>query len=332
MVEGKRPSVKPLDGIRVLDFSTLLPGPMASLMLQREGAVVTKIERPGGEDMRSFPPRPEGRRVLYDYLNKDKQIIEIDLKSPDALTRLLPLVQACDILIEQFRPGVMNRLGLGCEVLQALNPKLVYASITGFGQAGPRAQEAGHDITYQARAGLISLALDPAATTALPPPLIADIAAGAMQAVTQILLGLRAAERTGLGAHLDISMTGGLSPFLWHQLAEIEADLAPSGGGNGLLTGGSPRYRLYRTSDGRHLAVGAIEEKFWAVFCEQIGLEDALRANAAPASEVIAAVAVLIAGKPADHWRATLETADCCCAIVATVEEAMAAGDLTDWR
>jgi crotonobetainyl-CoA:carnitine CoA-transferase CaiB-like acyl-CoA transferase len=325
-------SPKPLDGVRVLDFSTLLPGPMASAMLLREGAHVTKIEKPGGEDMRFFPPRPGDRPVLHDHLNKHKHIVEIDLKSPEAIAQLTPLVAGCDILIEQFRPGVMGRLGLGYGSMRALNPRLVYASITGFGQHGPRAREAGHDITYQARSGLLSLALDPEAATALPPPLIADIAGGAMAAVTQMLLALRVAERTGHGAHLDISMTGGLSPFLWHQLAEIEAGLAPTAGGQGLLNGGSPRYRLYRTQDGRHLAVGAIEEKFWRRFCALIGVPETLQAVDVPSCETIPAIATLIAARPAAHWRDTLESADCCCAIVATVEEALAAGDLADWR
>jgi crotonobetainyl-CoA:carnitine CoA-transferase CaiB-like acyl-CoA transferase len=325
-------SPKALDGVRVLDFSTLLPGPMASAMLRREGAHVTKIEKPGGEDMRFFPPRPDGRQVLYDHLNKDKHIIEIDLKSPDSTRRLIPLVETSDILIEQFRPGVMGRLGLGYGLMRAVNPRLVYASITGFGQHGPRAREAGHDITYQARSGLLSLSLDPDSAVALPPPVIADIAGGAMRAVTQILLALRVAERTGHGAHLDISMTGGLAPFLWHQLAECDAGLAPSGGGRGLLNGGSPRYRLYRTQDGRHLAVGAIEEKFWATFCDRVGLPEMLRPATAPADETIGALAGLVAARPASFWRETLESADCCCAIVATVEEAITAGDLADWR
>jgi crotonobetainyl-CoA:carnitine CoA-transferase CaiB-like acyl-CoA transferase len=325
-------SPKALDGVRVLDFSTLLPGPMASAMLQREGARITKIEKPGGEDMRFFPPRPDGRQVLYEHLNKHKHIIEIDLKSPDATEQLVPLVAGSDILIEQFRPGVMGRLGLGYGSMRAVNARLVYVSITGFGQHGPRAREAGHDITYQARSGLLSLSLDPDSATALPPSVVADIAGGAMRAVTEILLALRIAERTGHGAHLDISMTGSLAPFLWHQLAEIDAGLPPSGGGRGLLNGGSPRYRLYRTQDGRHLAVGAIEDKFWAEFCGRIDLPETLRPADAPQPEAIATVAALIAARSASHWRETLETADCCCAIVATVEEAIAAGDLADWR
>ncbi len=326
------PDTRPLAGVKVLDFSTLLPGPMAAQMLQAQGAEVLKIERPGGEEMRRFPPHQPGRHVLYDHLNFGKQLYDIDLKSPDAMSRLAPLVAEADILIEQFRPGVMARLGLGFAALHAINPRLIYASITGFGQTGPRAMEAGHDITYQARAGLLSLSLDPAAATAIPPALIADIAGGAMRAVTEILLALRLRERTGLGAHLDISMTAGLAPFLWHQIAETEAGLQATGGGQGLLNGGSPRYRLYRTADGRHLAVGAIEDKFWAAFCDAISLPEALRAADAPAVGVISAIAALIAAQPSAHWRAVLEPRDCCCAIVATVEEARAAGDLRDWR
>ncbi len=143
----------PLDDLTVLDFSTLLPGPMASLFLAEAGARVIRVERPGGEEMRRFPPRFGETSAPYAVLNRGKASVEIDLKAPDALARLTPLIEAADILIEQFRPGVMERLGFGYEALSAINPRLIYCSISGYGQFGPRAQEAGHDINYQAIGG-----------------------------------------------------------------------------------------------------------------------------------------------------------------------------------
>ncbi len=144
---------QPLSNIFVLDFSTLLPGPMATLMLAEAGAEVVKVEKPGGEDMQRFEPRVDGTSAPYAVLNRGKSILTLDLKSPDAAATLRPLIERADVVVEQFRPGVMDRLGLGYEHMKALNPRLVYCSITGFGQKGPRAAQAGHDINYQALTG-----------------------------------------------------------------------------------------------------------------------------------------------------------------------------------
>lgn len=323
-VAGQGGMDKPLHGIKLLDFSTLLPGPMASAMLMAHGADITKIERPGGEDMRRFSPRLNGTSAPWLALNQGKAIIEMDLKSTDAFARLEPLISSADILIEQFRPGVMERLGLGFDTVHQLNPRLVYASITGYGQSGPRASEAGHDINYQARSGLLGQSLHSDLANPLPPALVADIAGGAMTAVTQVLLALRQRDRTGKGCHLDISMSGVLKAFLWYQQAIYDATGQQGVGGEGLLTGGSPRYGLCKTADGRFLAVGAIEEKFWRVFCAAIHLPAGLAEAGAPPRQVQAAIAALIAAKPAAHWRNVLEPLDCCCTIVATLDEAAA--------
>ena len=314
----------PLDDLVVLDFSTLLPGPMASLFLAEAGARVVKIERPGGEDMRGFPPRFGQVSAPFAALNRGKQSVEIDLKAQGALERLTPLILQADILIEQFRPGVMVRLGFGHEALAALNPRLIYCSISGYGQDGPRAQEAGHDINYQALGGLLGQSLKRGQEPPLPPALVADIGGGTLPAVMNILLALRRRERTGQGCHLDIAMADAMPAFAWYGLAQGHTMGTFPQGGQGLLTGQSPRYGLYATADGWFLAVGALEPKFWSGFCEAIGLPEALRDDAADPPATRRAVAALIAARDAAHWRALLEPLDCCCTVVRTLDEARA--------
>ncbi|HTS53752.1 MAG TPA: CaiB/BaiF CoA-transferase family protein, partial [Burkholderiales bacterium] len=208
--------MQPLSGVRVLDFSTLLPGPMATLLLAEAGADVIKIERPdSGEELRGYQPRFADTSVSFAMLNRGKRSIAIDLKAPDALTRLHPLIESADVVVEQFRPGVMERLGLGYEALAAINPRIVYCAITGYGQSGPKALVAAHDLNYQADAGLLSIAAGADASPVIPNALVADIAGGSYPAVINILLGLRRRELTGKGCKLDIAMTDGLLPFLY---------------------------------------------------------------------------------------------------------------------
>jgi alpha-methylacyl-CoA racemase len=314
----------PLAGIKVLDFSTLLPGPLATLMLAEAGADVLKIERPGGEDMRHFPPAFGDSSAPFMALNGGKRSEVLDLKQPGDVARARRLALEADILVEQFRPGVMERLGLGYAALSIANPRLIYCSITGFGQTGPRAQLAGHDLNYQALSGVLAQGVKHGAEAPLPPALLADIAGGAYPAVINILLALRQRDATSQGCHLDISMTDGAATFAWFAEAEAAVTGHGPGGGNSLLNGGSARYQLYRTRDGCFLAVGALEEKFWDVFCEAIGLPTRLRHAEAPAGDAIAAVAAIIAGLDAPHWRAHLEPLDCCCTIVRTLDEARA--------
>ncbi len=315
---------QPLAGVTVIDFSTLLPGPLATLMLAEAGARVIKVERPGGEDMRRFAPMLGASSAPYLSLNGGKEILTLDLKDAAAVATARELIARADVLVEQFRPGVMARLGLGPGDMRALNPRLVYCSISGFGQAGERAGLAGHDINYQALSGLLAQHLERGGPAPPPPALIADIAGGAYPAVMNILLALRRRDLTGEGAHLDIAMTDGSAAFAWFGRAQAAFGArAPDGAGT-LLTGGSPRYRLYATADGWFLAVGALEEKFWATFCEAIALPAALRPPEADPAEAIHATAAIIAGQDAAHWRALLEPLDCCCTVVRTLAEAMA--------
>ena len=264
----------PLRGLKVLDFSTLLPGPMATLFLAEAGAEVVKIERPdSGEDMRYYPPKWGDSSVNFSLLNRGKKSIAVDLKNEQERAKLTPLIQEADIVVEQFRPGVMARLGLDYESIKKINPKIIYCSISGFGQSGPKKNVAGHDINYVGDAGLLSLSLGSADQPVVPPALIADIAGGSYPAVMNILLALRERDLSGQGCYIDIAMTDGVLPFLFWALGKKSASGVNPKNGQDRLTGGSPRYQLYPTSDERFVAAGPLENKFWKIFSETIGLE-----------------------------------------------------------
>ena len=319
-VEG----VIPLEGVRVLDFSTLLPGPLATLILAEAGAQVIKIERPGrGDEMRSYTPKFGKDSVNFALLNRGKESVEIDLKSPEGRRRLRPLIERVDVLVEQFRPGVMERLGLGYADLSEINPGIVYCSITGYGQSGPKAGVAAHDLNYVAETGLLGLASGADGAPVLPPALLADIGGGAYPAVINILLALLRREKTGEGAYLDVSMSDNVFTFLYWALGNgTAADEWPKPGGE-LVTGGSPRYNLYRTADGKYVAAAPLEERFWQNFCDMLGLEDGLRDDARDPEATSAAVAERIASRPAEYWRERFGGKDVCCSVVNEVKDAL---------
>jgi alpha-methylacyl-CoA racemase len=314
---------QPLSGLLVLDFTTLLPGPLATLMLAEAGAEVIKIERPGGEEMRRHPPVRNGESVPFALLNRGKQSLVLDLKSRDDQARLAPLIARADILVEQFRPGVMERLGLGYAAVRAINPRLVYCSISGYGQSGPRAGEAGHDLNYIGNTGLLALAPGAPDRPTVPPALVADIGGGSFPAVMNILLALRRRDQSGEGCHLDIAMADAMFTFAWHALATGQATGRYPAPGEARLTGGSPRYALYPTRDSALVCCAALEERFWLAFCAAIGLEPALIDDAADPRATRAAVARLMAARTADEWRPILAAADCCATLVTSLEAAM---------
>ena len=307
---------RPLDGILVLDFTTLLPGPMAGLILAEAGAEVLKIERAGaGDEMRRGWPKLGADSAAFAALNRGKRSIAIDLKAPGAVARMEKLLRRADILLEQFRPGVMDRLGLGYDAAAAINPRLIYCSITGYGQHGPRAQLAGHDLNYMAEAGLLSVISGPDGAPSLPPALIADIGGGAYPAVINVLLALQQRHTTGRGCHLDIAMHENLFSFLYWALAQGWSTGAWPGANAGTMSGGSPRYRIYRMADGRFLAAAPLEDRFWVEFCDAVGVStDATHAE----------VATSIAAHDSAEWSRRFAGRDVCCAIVASVAEAVA--------
>jgi len=311
----------PLTGIKVVDFASLLPGPLATFLLAEAGAEVVKVERQGGDEMRKFEPLVGSTSALFAILHGDKKSVLTDLKSPEDRALLETLIADADVLVEQFRPGVMERLGLGYEAVKKINPRIIYCSITGYGQTGPRALEAGHDINYQAVTGLLSL---PAGKPQAPAALAADIAGGSFPAVINILLALRQRDLTGDGMHLDIAMADVAFTFLWSTLSEGAVTGTYPDRGRALLNGATPRYDTYETADGRFLACGALEQKFWEGFCRVIELPEALRDDRIDPAATRAAVVERIARHTAAEWAPLLAAADCCVTVVATVEEALA--------
>lgn len=315
--------IAPLSGVLVLDFTTLLPGPLATLMLAEAGAEVIKIERVGGEDMRAMPPMHNGEAAVFALLNRGKKSVVIDLKDPNERSRLRSLIEKADVLVEQFRPGVMERLDLGFTAVKAINPRIVYCSISGYGQKGPRAGEAGHDLNYQSLTGLLAIQPGPLDRPVIPPALVADIGGGTMPAVINILLALRQRDATGEGVYLDVAMTDAMFTFAWYAYAIGNATGKFPPPGALRLVGALARYQLYPTKDGRIVACGAVEQKFWLAFCDVIGLPAALRDDAATPEATKKAAAELVARETAAHWAPKFAAADCCVTIMVSLEEAL---------
>lgn len=314
----------PLKGIRVLDFSTLLPGPLATLLLAEAGAEVIKIERPGrGDEMRSYEPKFGTDSVNFALLNRGKRSLAIDLKDAAAREKLKPLIESADVVVEQFRPGVMDRLGLGYDALTKINPRIIYCAITGYGQHGPRAEVAAHDINYIGDAGMLALAAGSDGAPVPPPALIADIGGGTYPAVINILLALRERDRTGKGCKLDIAMGDNLFMFLYWAIGNGEAAGEwPTPGGD-LVTGGSPRYNVYRTRDDQFVAAAPLEQKFWENFCALIDLPADARDDSTDPAKTKRAIADRIATKTAGEWRALFAGKDVCCSIMASIKDAL---------
>jgi alpha-methylacyl-CoA racemase len=315
--------MQPLSGLLVVDFTTLLPGPLATLMLAEAGAEVIKIEQPGGENARRFPPMIDGESAAFVMLNRGKASMSLDLKNEADRAKLTQLIMRADILVEQFRPGVMARLGLGYEDARALNPRVIYCSISGYGQSGPRVHEAGHDINYIGNTGLLDLQPGPSDHPVIPPMLAADIAGGSFPAVINILLALRARDQSGQGCHIDIAMTDAMFTFTWAALALGVATNRFPAPGEMWLVGGSPRYQIYPAKDGKLIACGAIEQKFWLAFAKAIGLPTTLVDDTQNPKTTRDAVAKLIATRTSDEWRPIFATADCCTTVITPLEEAM---------
>lgn len=313
-----------LSDITVLDFSTLLPGPLCTLLLAEAGARVIKIERPGsGDDMRGYLPRLGADSVNFTLLNRGKTSVAIDLKNEDERARLRQLIAEADVLIEQFRPGVMQRLGLDYESVARINPRLVYCSITGYGQEGARAGLAGHDLNYQALTGMLSLAGDAQGRPTVPPTLTADLAGGAYPAFMNILLALRQRDRDGAGRHLDIAMADNLFTLMYWGLGNgWSQELWPQPAAD-KVTGGSCRYQVYETADGRHLAVAPLEDKFWRAFVDVIGLPELADAADDDAS-VRQRVADVLIQRSAAAWMQAFGDGDTCVSLVASLREAAA--------
>ena len=313
-----------LEGIKVIDFSTLLPGPLASLFLSETGAEVIKIEKPDvGDEIRLSNPQWGEQSVSFSLLNRGKKSLSLDLKDPNNLKILIPILKEADIIIEQFRPGVMKRLGLDYESVKKINQDIIYVSITGYGQYGPKSMVAGHDLNYIGNAGLLSISMGRDNDTVVPPALVADIAGGSYPAVINILLALRKRDLNKEGSYIDLSMTENLFPFMFWGLGSGFAHNKWPGNSDGVLSGGSPRYNIYKTSDGSYVAAAPLEDRFWNKFCEAIELPKKFIKMQNDQEKVIKEIRKIIGQKEKNYWLDVFNKADCCCSIVKSIEEAI---------
>jgi crotonobetainyl-CoA:carnitine CoA-transferase CaiB-like acyl-CoA transferase len=306
----------------VLDLSRLIPGPFATLVLADMGAAVDKVEdTSSGDYLRHMPPQVGGASGAYQALNRGKRSLVLDLKNPAGREAFLRLLAGYDVLFEQFRPGVLDRLGIGHAALRARFPRLIICALTGYGQNGPLAHRAGHDLNYLARAGILGFQGPAGQPPAVPGFQMADVSGG-LWSVVSILGALRERDRTGEGATLDIAMTDGVLGFASAAYGALFAGQPPSRGAEA-LSGGIAPYQTYLSSDDQPLALAALEPKFWAAFCAGVGLEsDATAFFPGPHQEDLKArVAALFRSRTRREWEAFAATTDCCLEPVLTPSE-----------
>ncbi|MFD9439746.1 CaiB/BaiF CoA transferase family protein [Streptomyces sp. NPDC060006] len=306
----------PLAGVRVVELAGIGPGPFAAMLLADLGADVVRVDRPGGGGLAIDP--------AYDITNRNKRSVVVDLKAPDGADRVLGLVERADILVEGFRPGVAERLGVGPGTCHARNPKLVYGRMTGWGQDGPLAPRAGHDIAYIALTGTLGMIGSPDEPPAVPANLVGDYAGGSLYLVVGVLAALHHARATGAGQVVDAAIVDGTA----HLASMIHGMLAAGGWqdrrGANLLDGGCPYYGTYETADGRYMAVGALEGQFYEQFVELLGLGEyaSARKDLSRWAELREAVAARFRTRTRDEWTAVFEGSDACVAPVLSLREA----------
>ncbi|SOE07779.1 CaiB/BaiF CoA-transferase family protein [Streptomyces sp. Ag109_G2-15] len=306
----------PLSGVRVVELAGIGPGPFAAMLLADLGADVVRVDRPAGPGLAIDPE--------YDVTNRNKRSVVVDLKAPDGPARVLDLAARADILIEGYRPGVAERLGVGPEDCHARNPRLVYGRMTGWGQEGPLADRAGHDVAYIALTGTLGMIGRPDEPPAVPANLLGDYAGGSLYLVVGVLAALHHARATGTGQVVDTAIVDGAA----HLSAMIHGMLAAGGWqdrrGANLLDGGCPYYGTYETADGGHMAVGALEARFYEEFLHLLGLDDLVpaRKDWTRWGELRERVAARFKSRTRDEWTALFEGSDACVAPVLSLREA----------
>ncbi|KOV72796.1 MULTISPECIES: CaiB/BaiF CoA transferase family protein [unclassified Streptomyces] len=312
------PGDGPLSGVRVVELAGIGPGPFAAMLLADLGADVVRVDRPGGPGLAIDP--------AFDVTNRNKRSIVVDLKAPDGPARVLDLAERADILVEGYRPGVAERLGVGPEDCHARNPRLVYGRMTGWGQDGPLAQRAGHDIAYIALTGTLGMIGRPDEPPAVPANLLGDYAGGSLYLVVGVLAALHHARATGTGQVVDAAIVDGTA----HLSAMIHGMLAAGGWQDrraaNLLDGGCPYYGTYETADGRYMAVGALEGKFYAEFLRLLGLDDLApaRKDWTRWGELRERIAAAFKSRTRAEWTAVFADSDACVAPVLSLREAPA--------
>lgn len=319
----------PLEGLRVLDLSRLLPGGFCSLLLADFGAEVVKVEDTGmGDYVRWSPPHHEGAEqsassALFLSLNRNKTSIRLNLKSDAGREVLLQLVRESDVLLESFRPGVLDRLGVGYERLRQENPGLVYCAITGYGQDGPYRDRSGHDMNYLGLIGLLGMSGDAEGAPTQAAGQIADLGGGALMAAFGILAALRERDRSGEGQLVDVSMADGALSWLAMNAAQLLADGVVPKRGEGPLNGGLVCYRPYRCKDG-WVSFGALEPKFFQAWCRGVGREDLIEKQfERPGSPAHAEIEQVFLDRTRDEWQAFASEVDCCLEPVLDLDEVL---------
>jgi alpha-methylacyl-CoA racemase len=310
-----------LQGLRVLDLSRLLPGPFCSLYLAQLGAEVIKIEEPGtGDYARLLSPE------LFALVNRGKKSVTLDLKKSEDVMQFIALAREADVVLESFRPGVLDRLGCGYAALKAVNPRLVFCALTGYGQDGPWRDLAGHDLNYCGYAGVLDQTGAANAAPAMSGFQIADLAGGALTALSGILAAVLGAKASGEGCFVDAAMLDGTLALQATTHGAIRALGKAPPRGEDMLTGGLPNYAVYETADGRHMAVGALESKFFQAFCRAIERPDLLKLPLAPGAKgepLRVALTTLFKSRTQAEWTQALASADCCVTPVLSAEEAL---------
>jgi crotonobetainyl-CoA:carnitine CoA-transferase CaiB-like acyl-CoA transferase len=322
---------KPLAGLRVLDLTRLLPGPVATQHLADLGADVVKIEDTGEGDYARSMGAPSVKSAgeisaFFKLVNRNKRALRLDLKKPEGVAVFRRLTLSADVVIEGFRPGVMDKLGIGHEALAAINPKIVFCSISGYGQSGPYAQRAGHDINYIGYAGVLDQIGEAGRAPVVPNFQIGDLLGGALTPLVGLLAAVLDARATGRGRYVDVAMTDAVFAHAVFPLAGLLARLAPPPRGADLLSGGVPCYGVYATADGRYMAVGALEKKFWELLCDTLGRADLKPfhlAFGAKGEKARVELSAVFASQPQSHWVARFAEVDCCVTPVLTINEAL---------
>lgn len=309
----------------MLDLSRMLPGPYCSMMLADLGAEVIKVEEPKiGDPTRHSPPVVNGQSIIFNQVNRGKKSIALDLKHPDGRDIFLKLASGADCVLEQFRPGVVDRLGINYAAVADVNPRIVYCSLTGFGQNGPHRDRSGHDLNYLALSGVLGLTTDERGRPVIPGVQVADLAGG-MIAALAILAALLARERTGRGQYIDVSMFDVMLSMLPVPAAHHFGGNTIAVGGKYVLSGAYPFYNVYETSDGRFMTLGALEPKFWANFCRKVGREDLIsrQFDEGEAREnLFDEVRAIFKSCTRNEWVELMNDADCCCEPVLSIKEA----------
>ena len=317
---------KPLSGIRVLDLTRLLPGPVCTLHLADLGADVIKIEDTGaGDYARTLGAEPGKTAPVFAAINRNKRALRLDLKQREGVEVFMRLARDADAVVEGFRPGVVDRLGIGYAACNSINPRIVYCAISGYGQTGPYRDVAGHDVNYCGYAGLVDQIGVADGEPAIPNLQIADILGGAVVPAMGILAALLDAQRSGKGRYVDVAMTEGVLVHNLQALAAVASTGKAHPRGEDFLSGREPCYSVYRTADGRHMAVGALEWKFWERVCEVLGRPDLKDCHwekrTRDAQWGKQQTAAIFASQPQAYWTGKFSGVDCCVTPVLTLEE-----------